>query len=111
MGWVEHPVIRSFDALRFMRVLDHGIVWRGAAATYPPLAPSFHIKAARIVLLRFALFDGDVSRFSTIQGSKTFEVALGQSRKGKVLSLRRLDVLIGGLFSNSDITFFVSMTR
>lgn len=63
MGWREHPVQRSFDALRFMRVLDQGIVWRGMTATYPPLVPWKHVVASRICQWRHSLFHGKSSDF------------------------------------------------
>ena len=60
MGWKEHPVQRSFDALRFIRI-DERIYWRGMTATYPPLVPSLHITASRSNRWRDMLFQGEVN--------------------------------------------------
>lgn len=82
LGWKEHPVMRSFNALRFMRVLDQGIVWRGMSAEYPQFVPPFHVKAARLSLLRNALFEGNVS-LTQSASPETRDFAIKQSRKGQ----------------------------
>ncbi|GKZ01139.1 hypothetical protein MPSEU_001065400 [Mayamaea pseudoterrestris] len=58
MGWKDHHLQRSFDALRFMHVSEHRIVWRGMAATYPQLVPLEHIESARLCRWRQCLFHG-----------------------------------------------------
>ncbi|KAL3920991.1 MAG: hypothetical protein SGILL_002988 [Bacillariaceae sp.] len=58
MGWKEHAVLRSFDAFDFLKTQDHGIVWRGLIATYPPLVPKEHFLATQLTLRRQSLFEG-----------------------------------------------------
>ena len=82
MGWKDHPVQRSFDALRFMRVLDQGIVWSGMHATYPPLVPQEHVEATRLCMRRRALFHGDVDGGSDYALPESREFARLQSQKG-----------------------------
>jgi len=89
MGWKEHSVIRSFDALRFMRVLDQGIVWRGMAATYPPLVPAFHVAATRKCMLRHALFLGNISQLVEPESSEVRDFADSQRKKGSYSQLRQ----------------------
>lgn len=58
MCWKDHPLQRSFNAFRFMRIPDQGIVWRGMAATYPQLVPSEHLESAHLCRWRHSLFHG-----------------------------------------------------
>ena len=58
MSWKDHPVFRSFDPFQFVKTRDHGIVWRGLVATYPPLVSRDHIRAAKLSMRRQALFAG-----------------------------------------------------
>jgi ubiquitin C-terminal hydrolase len=58
MSWKDHPVLRSFDPFQFIKTQDHGIVWRGLVATYPPLVSRDHLKAAQLSLRRQQLFAG-----------------------------------------------------
>lgn len=82
MGWKDHPVQRSFDALRFMRVLDQGIVWSGMHATYPPLVPQEHVEATRLCMRRRTLFHGDVDVVSDHDPPESREFARVQSQIG-----------------------------
>lgn len=74
--------MRSFDALRFMRVLDHGIVWRGMTATYPPLVPTYHVKAARLSMMRLSLLEGRISYLPESASPEERDFAVSQSKKG-----------------------------
>lgn len=58
MGWKDHALLRSFDAFHFLKTQDHGIVWRGLIATYPPMVPREHFFAAQLTMRRHALFEG-----------------------------------------------------
>lgn len=60
MAWKEHTVQRSFDPFQFIRTQEHGIVWRGPIATYPPLVPKEHVRASKLSLRRQALFSGGI---------------------------------------------------
>jgi hypothetical protein len=82
MGWKDHPVQRSFDALRFMRVLDQGIVWSGMHATYPPLVPEEHVEATRHCMRRRAMFHGDVEHVSDNDLPESREFVRLQSQRG-----------------------------
>lgn len=82
MGWKGHPVQRSFDALRFVRVLDQGIVWSGMHATYPPLVPQEHVDATRLCMRRRALFHGDVEDLADCELPESRDFARLQSQIG-----------------------------
>jgi hypothetical protein len=60
MSWKEHTVQRSFDPFQFIKTQDHGIVWRGLIATYPPFVPSEHFRATQLTSRRQSLFEGRV---------------------------------------------------
>jgi hypothetical protein len=60
MAWKEYTVQRSFDPFQFIRTQEHGIVWRGPIATYPPLVPKEHVRASQLSLRRQALFSGGI---------------------------------------------------
>jgi ubiquitin carboxyl-terminal hydrolase 22/27/51 len=84
MSWKEHRILRSFDAFRFLKTQDHGIVWRGLVATYPPTVPKEHFFATQLTMRRQALFEGNAEetwmplkpnalKFSAIQHTKSDE--------------------------------------
>lgn len=83
MGWKEHCVQRSFDALRFMRVVDQGIVWRGMGATYPALVPDEHWRAAGQLQWRRDLFLGNVEDLPEGASPAAIGFAMSQSKKGE----------------------------
>ena len=58
MAWKDHHVLRSFDAFQFLKTEDHGIVWRGLVATYPPIVPKEHFYATQLTIRRRDLFGG-----------------------------------------------------
>jgi hypothetical protein len=91
MAWKDHPLQRSFDALRFMRILDHGIVWRNMAATYPQLVTEEHLKAARLCRWRQALFHGQAMDLPEGIDQQVQEFVRGQHQKGKMTRIRLID--------------------
>jgi hypothetical protein len=82
MGWKDYPVQRSFDALRFMRIPDQGIVWSGMYATYPPLIPNEHLMASRLSMRRQRFMQGWDVRFDKDTNPDVLEVAFRQNPKG-----------------------------
>lgn len=83
MSWKHHVVQRSFDAFSFIRTQDHGIVWRGLVATYPPLVPKEHCRAAELSSRRQALFEGRVSESWLSKRPKALAFAAWQSQQGE----------------------------
>lgn len=82
MGWKDHPVQRSFDALRFMRLPDQGVVWSGMFATYPPLVPPAHVRAARLCMRRQLLFQGSVAELPDDATPGARDFTAHQSQQG-----------------------------
>ena len=89
MSWKEHVVQRSFDAFSFIRTQDHGIVWRGLVATYPPLVPKEHCIAAQLSSRRQALFEGNVFETWLSRRRNALAFAAWQNSQGKRFSLLR----------------------
>ena len=83
MAWKEHPLQRSFDALRFMRIPDHGIVWRGMFATYPPLVPHEHVESGRLCRWRQCLFHGKVAEITHAASNQAIDFARRQKEKAQ----------------------------
>jgi uncharacterized UBP type Zn finger protein len=84
MAWKDHVVLRSFDAFQFLKTQDHGLVWRGLIATYPPIVPREHFLASQLTMRRQALFEGkseeewvvlspNALRFMSLQHGKSAE--------------------------------------
>jgi ubiquitin carboxyl-terminal hydrolase 22/27/51 len=82
MGWKDHPLQRSFDALRFMYILDHGIVWKGMAATYPPYVPSEHVAAASMSRWRQNFFHGNIWELPSNAREDVMQFASSQAKLG-----------------------------
>jgi ubiquitin carboxyl-terminal hydrolase 22/27/51 len=82
-AWKSHSVQRSFDPLCFLHVEDHGIMWKGMIATYPPLVPREHVLAARLCRRRQILFGGEVGELSLLESAqaKAFAALNKQNRK------------------------------
>lgn len=83
MAWKDHTVQRSFDAFQFLRSQDHGIVWRGLVATYPPLVPKEHVQATSLSMKRHALFDGLVQEKWLIQRPAALAFGASQRLRGE----------------------------
>ena len=60
LAWKEHKIQRSFDPFQFLSTKEHGIVWRGPVATYPPLVPREHLRATELIRRRKSLFEGQI---------------------------------------------------
>lgn len=60
LAWKEHKIQRSFDPFQFLSTKEHGIVWRGPVATYPPLVPREHLRATELISRRKSLFEGQI---------------------------------------------------
>ena len=83
MGWHDHPVQRSFDAMQFLNTTEHGVVWRGLIASYPPLVPKELIQAGRLSVRRLLVTRGDfLSPSSLSWGSQALGFAVYQHQKG-----------------------------
>ena len=87
MAWKDHTVQRSFDAFQFLRTLDHGVVWRGLIASYPPTVPQEHIQATEVSMKRHALFEGFVQAKWLIQRPTALAFASSQAIRGASLGL------------------------
>lgn len=83
-AWKNHPVQRSFDALRFVHIQDEGVMWKGMVATYPPLVPPEHVLAARLCRRRQILFEGQVAELplTASPNAKYFAALSSQNGKG-----------------------------
>jgi hypothetical protein len=81
MGWKEHSVLRSFDAFQFLKTQDHGIVWRGLIATYPPIVPKEHFFATQLIMRRQALFEGNAAEDWVLSTSHALQFAAKQRFK------------------------------
>jgi hypothetical protein len=83
-AWKNHPIQRSFDALRFVHIQDEGVMWKGMFATYPPLVPQDHVLAARLCRQRQILFEGEVSELplTALPNAKHFAALSNQNGKG-----------------------------
>lgn len=83
MGWHDGPVQRSFDAMQFLNTTEHGVVWRGMIASYPPLVPQELVRAGRLSLQRLLVNCGDLSSPSSLSwGSRALEYAIYQNKTG-----------------------------
>lgn len=83
LAWSDHPLQRSFDPLQFVQVEEYGILWRGLMATYPPLVPQEHVDAARLCVLRQAVFEGRVLESDwLVMGRRALDFAINQNRTG-----------------------------
>lgn len=83
MGWNEHPVQRSFDALQFVRIHDQGVFWCGMKATYPVLVRSEHMKAAYLCRQRQIMFQGQIDQIPlSLTNPHSMEFASLQNRRG-----------------------------
>lgn len=89
MGWKEHAVQRSFDALRFVHVEEQGILWRGIAATYPPLIPDHHLQASRANRWRHLLFSGSADDSDDYDNGNDSDLLGPYSRAAKQFSASR----------------------
>ncbi|KAG7364428.1 ubiquitin carboxyl-terminal hydrolase [Nitzschia inconspicua] len=81
MGWKEHYVLRSFDAFQFLKTQDHGIVWRGLIATYPPNVPREHFFATQLVMRRQSLFEGNTEESWVSSRPKALSFTVKQHAK------------------------------
>ena len=88
MGWKEHSLQRSFDPLRFMRIPDQGIFWRGMFATYPPLVPQEHVESGRLCRWRQCLFHGKVTEIPQAASDQAKDFVRRQKEKGRGMSKR-----------------------
>lgn len=83
MAWKDHTVQRSFDAFQFLRTQDHGVVWRGLVASYPPLVPREHVQATEVSMKRHGLFEGLVQENWLIQRPTAMSFASSQAIRGE----------------------------
>lgn len=82
LSWKEHPVLRSFDAYRFLQIPDQGIFWRGMYATYPSSVPAWHVRGARACRRRQIMFHGEIETLSSDVPEWTRHFVQEQQRLG-----------------------------
>lgn len=83
MSWHEYPVQRSFDAMQFINTAEHGIIWRGLIASYPPLVPTELVRAARLSMRRLLVNRGEFASPSSLSwGSKALGFAVYENQQG-----------------------------
>eukprot|EP00978_Attheya_sp_CCMP212_P017022 scaffold45125_cov60-Attheya_sp.AAC.2 len=86
-GWKEHALQRSFDPLHFVTHSDHGILWQGLVATYPPLVPPALVEAGRSSYKRLQMFRGQLDgKYSLSWGPQAMSLTLAQTKQSRSLS-------------------------
>lgn len=92
MGWKHRPVQRSFDAFQFVRVPNHGIVWKGMHAAYLTSAPAEHVRAARAARWRQIVFHGEVDELPLSVHRSVVDFSASQGRLRKLLCFMFLSI-------------------
>jgi hypothetical protein len=78
MAWNPNPIVRSVDAFQFLKTQEHGIVWRGLVASYPPLVPKEHLLAAEMMVRRLSILKGKVNEKWLLTSPKSMKLAASQ---------------------------------
>ena len=81
LSWPENAIQRSFDAINFMQLPEHGIIWAGMKATYPAVVPAYHVEAANMCRQRKLIFNGDLESLDSSYRPDQLQFAESQSKK------------------------------
>lgn len=69
--------------MQFINTAEHGIIWRGLIASYPPLVPTELVRAARLSMRRLLVNRGEFASPSSLSwGSKALGFAVYENQQG-----------------------------